>query len=111
MTESLVKTQAKAVFEWGPVQAIARALRLGTAAGHAIQEYHSWRTRLTRSRGKAAAVMALKDLHSRRKLASLGVQVSRRPYGGLWIKTNRLGLPTCLPALTQLLEGGVWRIR
>lgn len=103
-----MKTQAKAVFEWGPVQAIARALRLGTAVGRAIREYNSWMASLIRSRGFATAVKALKDLHSRRKLVALGVQVRRQPYGGQWINTNRLGLPSNLPALTQLLTRGVW---
>lgn len=80
--KSLVKTQAKAVFEWGPVQAIARTLRLGTAVGRAIQEYTSWMASLIRNRGFAATVKVFKDLHSRRKLVALGVQVDRRPFGG-----------------------------
>lgn len=54
---------------------------------------------------------ALKDLHSRRKLVAIGVEVKRQPYGGQWINTNRLGLPSNLPALSRLLTGGVWQKR
>lgn len=97
-----MKSRTVTVFEWGPIQVIARLLGVASLTTRAIQEYVSWWTDLRKDRGATSAVKALKDLNSRCKLVVIGAPAPRKPYGGQWIKLNHVGLPKRLVALTAL---------
>jgi hypothetical protein len=108
---SLVKTQAKAVFEWGPVRALAKCYGFDKTVTLAIKEYNSFFAALDGSTGFANAVKICKDLNSNAKLAAIGVTVDSRDLGGKWFSTDQQGIPKSLKHLRALLAGGVYSKR
>jgi hypothetical protein len=99
----------EAAFEWGPVQTIAKANALSSLTRDAVKEYESFTENLIRNHGKKTAVKVLKDLHSRCKLAAVGVISKDYLFGGIWIAPRpSTGLPKKLPSLSNLLAKGDW---
>jgi len=71
-----------------------------------LLEFLDWLVKLLDNHGPVTTIKIWKDLNSRAKLIVVHQKVDRQPYGGKWIKTNRLGLPSALPVTTKLLEVG-----
>lgn len=102
----------EAAFEWGPVQTIAKANALSSLARDAIKEYETFMENLIKNHGRKTAVKVLKDLHSRCKLAAVGVINKDYLLGGIWIAPRpSTGLPKKLPSLSNLLVRGDWGSR
>jgi hypothetical protein len=109
--KSLRKTQAKAVFEWGPVRALGQCYGFLKTVTLRIQEYNSWINTLAHHHGIRYTTKVLKDLHSTAKLSVIGVRVPLGSLGGKWVTTYHTGIPKVLPNLNKLCTGSYYERR
>lgn len=106
-----IRPQAPDAIDWRPYRLLAYSAELRKGVDLIIREYNELAFRVESGHGVKMKVKVLKDLYGRSKLLALGVNVPRESYGGMWLATNRHGIPRGLPNLTAFLTGGVWEKR
>jgi hypothetical protein len=99
-------------FEWGPLKVVAKATNQSSLFREAVKEYNSFSEHIAIHKGRVTQVKILKDLHSRTKLACVGVISHDMSLANHWISPRAdTGLPKVLPSLSKLVGGDKWAKR